>query len=410
MNLIFLTQPDIGNINERGIYHDLLRKFRDEGHNVTVVYSSERKRKIPSTLRFEAGITLLNVTTLNIQKTSVAEKGVGILLLEYQYLKAIKKHFSEIKFDLVLYSTPPITLTKVVQYLKARDGAVTYLLLKDIFPQNAVDLGMLRKGGVLHHFFSKKEKQLYKVSDFIGCMSPANVEFVLKNNPELISEKVEVNPNSISPVSIHFSEIERRMTRQKYGIPEQSIVFIYGGNLGKPQGIDFLIEVLNSNVDREGAFFIIVGSGTEYNKIFNWHTEKNPGNVVLKNFIPKAEYDELLKACDVGFIFLDKRFTIPNFPSRLLSYLEHKMPVIAATDINTDLGEILQEAKCGYWCESGDLVKFNSHLTQIMQNAEILREMRENAYRLLISAYQIERTYQLIVAKYEAKHVLENIE
>ena len=61
------------------------------------------------------GVRILKVKTLNIQKTNVIEKGVGTLLVESQFKNAIKKHFGGIKFDLITYSTPPITFTNVVK-------------------------------------------------------------------------------------------------------------------------------------------------------------------------------------------------------------------------------------------------------------------------------------------------------
>ena len=57
----------------------------------------------------------------------------------------------------------------------------------------------------------------------------------------------------------------------------------------------------------------------------------------------REEYDNLVQICDVGLIFLNARFTIPNFPSRLLSYTEIGKPVLAATDENTDIGKIIEE-------------------------------------------------------------------
>ena len=62
-----------------------------------------------------------------------------------------------------MYSTPPITFCRAVDYVKKRDNAQTYLLLKDIFPQNAVDIGMMSKQGIkgiLYKFFREKEKRL----------------------------------------------------------------------------------------------------------------------------------------------------------------------------------------------------------------------------------------------------------
>ena len=59
----------------------------------------------------------------------------------------------------------------------------------------------------------------------------------------------------------------------------------------------------------------------------------------------------LANSCDVGLIFLDKRFTIPNFPSRLLSYMQASMPVLAATDVNTDIGKVIEEGESDIGCE-----------------------------------------------------------
>ena len=86
----------------------------------------------------------------------------------------------------------------MVRYLKNKNPkAISYLQLKDIFPQNAVDMGMFGEKGVFNWYFRNKEKALYKASDFIGCMSPANVKFVLEHNPEIDAKRVEVAPNSI---------------------------------------------------------------------------------------------------------------------------------------------------------------------------------------------------------------------
>ena len=140
---------------------------------------------------------ILNVKTLNIQKTNIVEKGIGTLLIENQFKAAIKKHLSDVRFDLITYSTPTITFTNVVKYLKKKNlDAISYLQLKAIFPQNAVDIGMFGEKSLFNWFFRTKEKALYKVSDFIGCMSPANVEFVLKHNPEVKADRVSVAGDS----------------------------------------------------------------------------------------------------------------------------------------------------------------------------------------------------------------------
>ena len=180
MNILFLTMSSgLQNIETSGIYSDLMRKFRDEGHEVYIIYPRERRMGLSTELKVENHVHTLGVKTLNLTKTNVIEKGIGQVLMESQFQIALKRYWADVKFDLILYSTPPITFTKVIKYAKKRNPKVlTYLLLKDIFPQNAVDLGMLStKGikGLLYHSFRKKEKELYRISDYIGCMSPANV-------------------------------------------------------------------------------------------------------------------------------------------------------------------------------------------------------------------------------------------
>lgn len=398
MNIIFLTLGRIQNIEERGIYSDLMRKFRDEGHQVFIVSSVERRLGIETQVTESKGVIILNVKTLNIQKTNIIEKGFGTLLIENQYIKAIKKYLNGINFDLITYSTPPITFTNVVKYLKKNNpNAISYLQLKDIFPQNAVDMGMFGKNNPFNLFFRNKEKALYKTSDFIGCMSPANVKFLLEHNPEIKPSHVEVAPNSIElNQSESIDEAKKISIREKYGIPTDKPAFIYGGNLGKPQGIDYLVKCLNANKHRTDCYFVVVGSGTDYKLISDWYEQNKEANVKLMSFLPKDDYDILVRSCDVGLIFLDHRFTIPNYPSRLLSYLENKMPVLCATDVNTDIGKIAEENGYGYWCESVKPEDFTVLVDKML--ASDRKAMGEKGYEFLKKNYLVENTYNAIMS------------
>ena len=398
MNILFLTIVGINDISERGIYTDLMRYFKDQGHQVFITCPKERRLNLSTSIKHTDGIQILSVKTFNIQKTNLIEKGIGTILIERQFLNAIKKHFGSIKFDLVLYATPPITFSKVIKYIKNKDKAKSYLLLKDIFPQNAVDLKMIKENGIIHRYFKQQEKKLYAISDHIGCMSQANMEYILKHN-QIDSTKVEVNPNSLSPLdSANVSE--KALVRERFGIPQSAVVFIYGGNLGKPQGIDFVISVLDANVKNESVFFIIVGNGTEYGKLNNWLQATQPKNTLLMQGLPKQDYDILLSACDVGLIFLDKKFTIPNFPSRLLSYQECSMPVIAATDAATDLGEILMDNNFGKWSLFGDLDSFNNNLNLFL-DPKVRKINGENGYEFMMKNYLVCHSYDIIMKKFE---------
>lgn len=399
MNILFLTLVKINTLQERGIYHDLMREFSDHNHHVYIVSPIERRENQKTDVKVEGNVTFLNVKTLNIQKTNFIEKGISTLTIEKLFLHAVKKYFSKVKFDLVVYSTPPITFTGVIKYIKRRDNAKTYLLLKDIFPQNAVDMKMLSKKGILYNYFRTKEKDLYTISDKIGCMSEANVKFVLDHNAYLSKEKLEINPNSIKlQPSADISEVEKKRIREKYQIPDQKKIFIYGGNLGKPQGVDFLIETLQAKSSDSNVFFVIAGSGTEYDKLKNWFDNFKPKNALLFSAIPKTDYDLLVQSCDIGLIFLHKDFTIPNYPSRLLSYLEFKMPVLAATDPNTDIGDDIVRNNCGMAVYSDDLKAMINAIDNFRDMDDAQFEIfRQNSFNFLKKEFQVNHSYSKII-------------
>lgn len=404
MNVLFLTLLDFDSINEHNIYTDLLREFVKHGHAVYVISPVERRKKQKTKLLREEKATILKLRIGNTQKTNIIEKGISTINIEPEFIRGIKRYFSNVKFDLILYTTPPITLCKAIEFVKKRDNAQTYLMLKDIFPQNAVDIGMLSKTGwkgILYRYFRDKEKKLYELSDYIGCMSQANVDYVLKFNPNIKPEKVGICPNSVEVIDRSAEEKERTDIRNKYDIPLDRKVFVYGGNLGKPQGIDFLIKCLRSQRDNGKVFFLIVGDGTEYEKIDNYIEEDQPENVRLMRRLPKEDYDTMVAACDVGMIFLDHRFTIPNFPSRLLSYMQAKIPILACTDVNTDIGCVIVNGGFGWWCESKDVDEFQQIIEKIIK--DYAENMKDIEYRYLMENYSVSKNYEIIMSVLEVE-------
>lgn len=399
MNILFLSIGRLNSLKDSGLYTDLLRQFYKNGHQVYSVSPIEKRNKETTHIIQEEEGDILRVQTGNITKCNFIEKGISTLQIEKQFIKAIKKYYNNVKFDLILYSTPPITFAKVIEYVKKRDHARTYLLLKDIFPQNAVDLGLFGKHSPIYYFFRNKEKKLYRLSDTIGCMSQANVDYILKHNPEVDKNKVEICPNSIEPIDICIDQQEKSRIRDKYGIPKDKTVFVYGGNFGKPQGIDHIIKCLQECSDISDAFFLLVGSGTEFFKLERYVKNEKPENVKLLNQLPKEDYEILVNSCDVGLIFLDYRFTIPNFPSRLLSYMQASMPVLACTDKNTDIGKVIENGKFGYWCESKEPIDFKRKVEVLLKEKNLFSQMGCVAYQYLKNNYSVEKSYQVVFDK-----------
>lgn len=371
MKVIFLSIGGFNSIIEHDQYPDLLRAFQNNGFEVYVVCANERKTRRSTELVEDHGVKILRVQIGNITQSGIIEKGIATVMVEYQYKFAIKKYFNDIKFDLVLYTTPPISLANVVKYLKKQKQAYAYLILKDIFPQNAVDLGMLQTSGIkgiIYRYFRNQEKKLYANSDKIGTMSEANRNYILLHNKEINPKKIEICPNCLEVQYIKISDNERIELRKKYNIPTEKIVFVYGGNLGKPQNISYVIRCIREAQKLKNIFFWIIGNGTEFSLLKDYIQEEKPINLKLSERLPKKDYDRLIASCDVGLIFLDNRFTIPNFPSRMLSYMQAGLPVLACTDKNTDIGSVIVDGQFGWWLESNNPKEFCNLLRSIKKD------------------------------------------
>lgn len=395
MNVLFLTMNVFTNIEMHSIYSDLMKEFIKYGHRPYIVTPREKKLGEKTELIDYDDYSLLKVQIGNTSNVSLIEKGISTVTLSSQFYNAVKSMLGNLSFGLILYSTPPITLATPVKRLKKLFGCRTYLMLKDIFPQNAVDLGMFSEKGLIYRYFRALEKKLYKESDKIGCMSPANVEYVLEHNPEISHDKVEICPNAIIPHEVENRENYKRVVRGRYDIPDQAVVYLYGGNLGKPQGIPFLIECLKQIKNSHDCFFIICGSGSEYSLLENFIEKDKPENVKLISFLPKQDYDTLVKGCDVGLVFLDHRFTIPNFPSRTLSYMEYAMPILACTDDVTDIGRIAVENGFGYACESNDPYLFADCIHQLTMEDILKAGIQARNY--LEQNYTAKQAYSIIM-------------
>lgn len=397
MNILFLTITKIRDPEQHSLYADLMREFARNGHQIYIYSPVERKEKMELESIDKNGLHLRFVPIHDYYNTSFIKKGISSLSLSNRYYKSITTIDAGVKFDLILYATPPITFQKVIENIKRRDECKTYLMLKDIWPQGMLDLGLISNIGIkglIYKQFKKQEESIYRISDYIGCMSEGNCEYLLAHNPFLTRDRVEVCPNAVE-ITKESMNISKNEIRAKYNIPEDKIVFVYGGNLGKPQGIPFLLECLKA-VEKTDYYILIVGKGTEYKLLENWIIEEQPKNCTLYSFMPKEDYLSIVQACDVGLIFLNHDFTVPNIPSRILSYMEMGIPVLASTDPSTDLKKIINDANMGYWCESNNVDDFLAVMERF-NNKDDRVVMGKNGKEYLTKKFSTAVSYKIIM-------------
>ena len=391
MRVLFLmfAFPDM---NESfNMYTAMVDMFHKKNHSVTVVAPGSNLKK--SAITTEKGIEILRVKTYPIKNVSNIRKGIANLLLPYQYQKEINKFYQDRNFDLIIIPTPPITLGRLAKHLKKKHNAQVYLILRDIFPQNAIDLGFMKNESYIHKLFKAKETELYETADKIGCMSQANIHFV-KNNHIVPDHKLHVLRNWQYLNTDKHIEIDT--IREKYNLVNKFVV-VFGGNMGKPQQLENVLELAHRCKQKTEIVFVLLGEGVMMDKIKAETKNKDLKNIRFHGSIPKLEYQSLIAASDVGLISLHADFTIPNIPSKALDYWNIGIPILGSLDKATDFGEILNETQTGLWAYSGEHTNLYKNLIKLYENKELRITMSENGTSYFQKYLTPETAYNTII-------------
>ena len=382
MNILYLSAVPFKIDKNPSIYTDLIQELDNFGDQITVVSIDSSLKPFQIKEVREKNIDLIYIGSFQLYNVNIFRKGLSVLSLPFFMRRAVKKLDLK-KYELILYETPPITWAGIVKEIKKKNKIKSFLMLKDIFPQNAVDMELMKKDSLIFKYFKRKEKLLYEVSDYIGCMSNGNVNYVLENNPEISKEKVYYFPNTKKDTGNSNIDFEK-----------EKLQFVYGGNMGLPQGVLNIAPAISYFKNDRDIEFIFVGKGTEWSKINEYFKEQK--NVKVLESLPREEYEKLLSSCDAGFILLDSRFTIPNYPSRTLAYLEKGIPIIAATDRNTDIKDLIQDNDIGLWSCSDDINSLIENIKIMKKNNEKRKEFSKNARELFLKEFQVEKSVELL--------------
>jgi len=379
-NILFLSSSYMDIDSDSGLYTELIQQLKKNVNVKVVAPSFENNKK---GLYDEGGVDVIRVPFFNFFNKNPLLKGIKQVLMPIMFYIYLTKYMKNWDIDWVIMPTPPITLSPLVYFLKKKFDAKFYLILRDIFPQNAVDMGFIRKPSLLYAIFRRIERFTYGLSDAIGCMSKANVDYLIKKNKFLDPDLIYLLENWGSKLNIidKNSALVKNIDKKKFKV-------LFGGNLGIPQNTEFLIDVA-SKIKSDSRFeFIIIGTGTEKNKIQKKISDNNLKNVKLVNKVSRDKYQLILKEADLGLVLLNKNFTIPNVPSRLIAYWSASLPVLAATDRFTDVNSsFLKPNSTGLWVEMGDIEAFIDCLYFFLENPVQTREMGIRGRDLISKKY-----------------------
>jgi len=378
------------------LIHDLAVEFCRLGHE-TIVLTPDDELVLDSEVAYVNGIKILRVRTGKIGRASKIVRGFNEILLSPMLWRKGRKFFQNNMCDLVVWYSPSIFFASLVKKLKKLFGCPSYLILRDIFPQWAVDAGVLKKG-IIYKFFRRKEVEQYEAADVIGVQSPANLGYFRENRFESRYHlEVLYNWSKLEETNIPY-----RNYREQLGL-NGKIVFFYGGNIGVAQDMDNIIRLADNLRNEPKAYFLLVGDGSEVERLKEIIKKKKLTNITIHEAVDQQQYLAMLSEFDVGLISLERKIKTQNFPGKMLGYMYYSMPILASINPGNDLKEILEEKHAGLVCINGNDAQFRDNAIQLIRDSNLRYQLGLNARSLLKSTFSVSRAAEQILAHFEKR-------
>lgn len=394
MNILFLfvSLPNLNDCN--GIFASMIKEFHANGHKVWV--SAKGNKIDTTTLSIEANIPILRIKSNDFTgvKSSV-KKALAYQEYAVKQLWQTCKFFKNIEFDLIISHSLPPELAFITNGLKKKFKCPLYLIQTDFIWQDAVAFGYFSRNSPVAFYYRFWERLLFKTADYIACPTVGNISFIKQYYPDLDDSKFRFLPFWQKPIEPQGGA----KLKDQHGFKDKFVV-VYGGSVGAAQRVEHLVELAESCQEYDDIVFVVLGKGAHLGFIRDMVSTKHLKNVVFKEFLPQDEYLQFLFSCDVGMIILHEKMATPNFPSKSLSYLNMKVPILAALDHTTDFGEYLESHNAGLWGYSDDIATLKKKLLMYYESLELRNQVKENGYQLFINNMTPEHAYRTIISDF----------
>lgn len=375
------------------LMHDLAVELYRQGHEPVVIAPDENINS-DYEVSYEDNIEVVRIKTGRIKSAPWIFRAINEIRLSQVLWAKSRSILEKKRIDVVVYYSPTIFFGAFVRRLKAFHGCTSYLVLRDIFPQWALDAGIL-KDGMVYRYFRRKELEQYDVADIIGVQSPANMDYFSQD--ELLKKhQVEVlyNWTAVEETNMPVSNF-----RERLGLKEK-IVFFYGGNIGIVQDVDNLVRLAQSLLNEPKAHFLIVGDGRESKRLRSVISEKRLSNVTIHGAVSQDEYLAMLSEFDIGLVSLNRTLGTHNFPGKMLGYMYHSLPILASINPGNDLKELLENRGAGLVSINGEDEVFRSNALKLVQNPDLRHEMGRRGKSLLKDTFSAEVAARQILSHF----------
>jgi glycosyltransferase involved in cell wall biosynthesis len=391
--LLFVVYYLPSTMSSATLIHDLAVEFLRLGHEPIVVAPDENILQ-EHQVSCENGIKVLRIRTGKIKSATRFVRAFNEIRLSKIIWKKGKQFFDENPCDLIIYYSPTIFFSSLVKRLKKKFSCPSYLILGDIFPEWAVETGILRKG-LVYYYFKYKERRNYEAADIIRVQSPANLLY-FKDEGLDRKYNLEVLYNWTSLTEKHAPHTTYRV---RLGL-QNKVVFFYGGNIGVAQDVDNIIRLADNLRNEPTAYFLLVGGGSEVGRLKAIIELKGLTNIAIHDPVNHQEYLSMLSEFDVGLISLDRRLRSQNFPGKMMSYMQHAKPMLASINPGNDLKEMLEDKKAGLVCINGEDDIFASYARRLLADENLRRQLGIGARTLLEDTFSVSKAASQILSHF----------
>lgn len=347
---------------------DLAQEMLRQGHEPVVIVPSDELSS-PWATDVIDGVQVLRLAGLRTRHTSYLRRTISELLLPFVMIRSLRKSpFRDTSWDLVAWYSPTIFFGPLIWLLKRTSRCRTYLILRDIFPEWALDLGLLRKGPA-YAFFKAIAKFQYAMADTIGVQTPSNLAYLADwaNRPD---RRLEVLQNWQTPAPDIGSSIivaNTPLAGRK--------IFVYIGNMGVAQGMDIFIDLADRLKHRTDVGLLFVGRGSEAPRLKARVHELSLLNTLFFDEVDSREMPGLLAQCHIGLLALDPRHKTHNIPGKFLTYLLAGLPVLARVNAGTDLAHLIENEGVGRVYVGESVQVFSTFAEEIIDSLVEHKEM-----------------------------------
>lgn len=361
---------------------DLALALKSRGLKPIVLVPSGKLAAL-STIHFHKEICIIQLPSLPIKGVNYLARTVGEFLLPFTmgFGLLFCKNISIRNFKGIVCYSPSIFFGPLIFFLKKASNCRVYLIVRDIFPEWALDLELI-SNGFSYRVFKFFAWIQYCTANVIGVQSHSNLSFIpskILGIKEVLNNWLDSSGGVEEACSIKFDET--MLAGRK--------IFIYAGNMGIAQNPDALINLAFNARDDSNVGFALVGRGSEVNRLRVRISKLQLNNILIFDEIPAKEIPGLYAQCHIGVISLDLRHRTHNIPGKFLSYMRSGLPVLAFTSQSSDLSKMISSYHVGATCDDVNFDSLAPILGKLL-DAKNYEEMKFNAVKMsntLFSSY-----------------------